>query len=71
MGGYKAIVTFVIVEDKEEAMKSMQDLLLKHFNKVRSWSEEEWCQTHKTWVECYGLTLHAWSNENIKKVVEV
>ena len=71
MGAFKALVTFETKEDREEAMKSGMELLLQHFAEVRCWCEEEWCQTRRTWIECYGIPLHAWSKGNLKKVAEV
>lgn len=41
MEPYKAFVTFVTKQDREEAMKTGMELLLKYFAEVRYWSEEE------------------------------
>ena len=71
MGTYKALVTLATKEDREEVITSRMDLLLNYFGEVRPWTEEEWCQKRRTWVECYGLPLHTGSGENIKKIDEV
>ena len=34
------------------------------------WSEDDWCQTRRVWLECYEIPLHAWSAKNITKIGE-
>ena len=29
------------------------------------------CQTRRVWIECWGLPIHGWSEENISKIGEV
>ena len=71
MQPYKGLVTFDTKEDREEAMKSSMELLLKHFVEVRYWSEEEGCQTRRMWIKCYGLPPHVWSRGDLKKLAKV
>ena len=71
MGAYKVLVALAMKEDREEVITSGMDLLLNYFGEVKPWTKEEWCQKRRTWIEYYGLPLHTWSSENIKKTVEV
>ena len=66
IGAYKAFVTFDSKESMQEALSSIKELLLNHFEEVRPWSEEEWCQTRTIWVECYGIPPYAQTIKNIK-----
>ena len=50
---YKILVTFATKEDREEAIGLGRDLLLSYFAEVRLWFENEWCQTMRTWIQCY------------------
>ena len=41
MGAYKALITFISVEDMEDALSS--DYLLNQFYVIRRWSVSEFC----------------------------
>ena len=71
MGAYKVLVTFATKKDMDEALRIGLELLLNHFKEVKPWVKEELCQTRRTCMECYGIPPHAWSKENIMKIVEV
>ena len=72
MEAHKTLVTFDSKESMDEALSTRRELLLtNHFKDVRQWSENEWCQMRRTWIECYGIPAHAWNKESIQKIGEV
>ena len=70
LGAYKALIVFESKQSMEEQLSKCNQELSKFFEDVRIWCEEEWCQTRRVWIECFGIPIHAWSNENIKKIGE-
>ena len=68
MGAYKTLITFETKEDVEDALGS--DFLLNYFEGIRRCSEDEFCQTRRVWIECFGLPPHAWSASNLRKIGE-
>ena len=68
IGTYKTLITFETREDMEDAMGS--DYLLNYFEDIRRWSDEEYSQTQRLWIECLGMPPHAWSSANLRKIGE-
>ena len=71
MGAYKVLITFPSKEDMEETVKERGNILSEYFEELRVWTEEEVCQTRRLWVECLGMPLQAWSDENLRKIAAV
>ena len=69
MGSYKILVTFVNIEEMEIAFKF--DYPLNHFNEVCKWSTQEYNHSRRAWIEVFGLSLHAWSPENLRKISSI
>ena len=66
----KALVTFISKEAMEEFL-CYQQPLLEFFDEIRNWNPEEVCQTHRVWLECVGLPLHAWSLDNFGRMAKI
>lgn len=70
LGAYRALVTFESPGKANEAMSKEREVLGKFFAEFRMWSDEDWSQTRRIWLECYGVPPHAWSYDNIKRIGE-
>ena len=55
----------------EEVLASGKDLLLNHFAGIRGWSNEEFCDIRRVWIECLGTPPHTWTIENIRRIKDV
>ena len=71
MGSYKVLITFLTEVDMEEVLAIGSTFLGQFFKEVKRWSSDEVCQTRRTWVECIGVPLQAWSQANLKKIGEI
>ena len=71
MGAYKALITFASKEDMDDTMKEEGSVLREYFDELRIWTNEEICQTRRVRIECFGMPIHAWSSENLKKIAEL
>ena len=71
MGAYKALINFASKEDMYETMKEGVSVLREYFDELRIWANEEVCQTRRVWLEYFGMPLHAWSIENLRKIAEL
>ncbi|MED6147389.1 hypothetical protein PIB30_043605 [Stylosanthes scabra] len=69
MGSFKMLLIFDEVNNMIKALNS--SFLLNYFGEIRKWSEYEVNRSRETWIEVFGLPLHAWCEENIHKIASV
>ena len=70
LGAYKALITFESQVKANEVVSKNWEVLEKYFAEVRMWSNEEWSQTRRVWLECCGVPPQIWSNNNLKRIGE-
>ena len=70
IGLFKSLITFHNKQGMLQALEGEDNILGGIFDEVRPWTSEEVCQTRRVWIECFGIPLHAWSLENLKKIGE-
>lgn len=59
MGSYKVLITFQSIKDMEDMLLMDNMVLLNQLEDIRKWTQEEFCRTRRTWVECFGIPPHA------------
>lgn len=68
---YKYLVTFSTKQDMDESLEAGRDLFLEVFDEIIPWTVEEVAVARRFWLECCGVPLHGWSNQNFRKIGEV
>ena len=68
---YKYLVTFSTKQDMDESLEAGRDLFLEVFDEIIPWTVEEVAVARRFWLECRGVPLHGWSNQNFRKIGEV
>ena len=70
MGAYKVLLTFNSIKNKDDFLGRDESTLRGYFAEVRNWTMKEVCQTRCTWVECFGVPIHGWCEENFRRIAE-
>ncbi|MED6152538.1 hypothetical protein PIB30_093019 [Stylosanthes scabra] len=69
MGSQKLVLIFESKQGMEEAAES--SFLLNRFMDVGRCTTGEANRSRRKWLEVFGLSVHAWCKNNMRKVVEV
>ncbi|MED6167585.1 hypothetical protein PIB30_004397 [Stylosanthes scabra] len=69
IGRFKALMVFESVESRDEAMQSY--FLLNRFAEVRECQVQDMSNSRRTWIEIYGMPLHGWNEDNLRKIAEL
>ena len=70
MGAYKILITFNSERQRDEVLRQDEPILREYGADLRNWTMEEVCQTRRTWVECFGVPLHGWCEDNFRRIAE-